>query len=452
MRFLASAALGVVLAAGCSSSSKDGAPASTTSSQAQPIQGGSVDSTHDYAVGVCVGGGPGQCQLLCSGALIAPNLVMTARHCVDQTQPQIDCTNPTYNTFGGLRGSAANYWITTYYQMFQGSVGWHQASQIVTTPGTAVCGNDMALIILSGNVPLSETGGAYVTPVVQYPMTDHNLYKTTVTAIGYGDTSATTQDAGTRRILQNINLACIPGDAVIDCPSQIMTQMTVNEFISGDSTCEGDSGSSAYEQINFNKGIPLSFGVLSRGGASGSTCVQPVYTRTDQWSSFIISTAIQAASMGGYTPPVWTQPPPSTDGGTPPPPDAGTTAPDGGPPPPPPGTLGATCSANTDCNSGMCLSQDNGTTWVCSQACNPAGDGSDCGDPSYRCVPDNAGNGYCFVKPTGGGCSVAPSIHDPSKPVPWGALTLAGIWAISAARSSRRRETETEMSTVRKRR
>src|ERR1700690_4581259 len=139
----------VILAAGCSSSEP-------TNSISMKVQGGSVDTTDDFAVGVCAGNGPGQCQLICSGALIAPNLVMTARHCVDQTSSKtIDCTS---TTFGSPYGSASNYYITTNYLMNQGSIGWHQASQIITTPGAnaLVCGNDIALLILSTNVSLTE--------------------------------------------------------------------------------------------------------------------------------------------------------------------------------------------------------------------------------------------------------------------------------------------------------
>jgi hypothetical protein len=411
----------VILAAGCSSTD----PSST---QQQPVQGGSVDTTHNYAVGVCVGNGPGQCQLLCSGALIAPNLVMTARHCVDQSPQAIDCTSAS-TIFGAQYAPTNYYYITTYYQMQgQSTKGWHQAKQIFTTPGSKVCGNDMALIMLSDNVALSEAGGSYVTPIVQYPMTDHTRYSTTETAIGYGDTSATTQDAGTRHILQNVNILCIPGDANIDCGQQ--PQITPNEFISGDSTCEGDSGSSAYEQKAFNKSVPVSFGVLSRGGSSGSTCLQPVYTRTDAWKDFIVNTALTAAQVGAYTAPSWTQAaPPPTDGGTT---DSGTTS--DGATPPPPGSLGAPCGDPTDCDSGLCLSDDGGTTYICSATCNSAGDGSDCGLPNYQCIDDGSGNstGWCFPKPDssfnnqGGGCAVGKS--DPSKPVPWGTVAIAGAW------------------------
>ncbi len=434
----------VILAAGCSSSAGP-----MIGQQSQAVQGGSVDTTHDYAVGVCAGNGPGECQLICSGALIAPNLVMTARHCVDTTPKQIDCTSSS-NVFGAPYASASNYYITTWYLMNQGSIQWFQASQIITTPGgegTQICGNDMAFLLLSSNVPIADAGGSFVTPVVQYSMSDHTRYSTTVTAIGYGDTDAVTMDAGERHILENVNLVCIPNDP--DIPCGVQSQITNNEFVSGNSTCEGDSGSSAYEQTNFNKNIPVSFGVLSRGSTSGDTCEEPIYTRTDAWSSFIVSTALTAATAGGYTPPPWTQPPPPADAGTST--DSGGTAPDGAALPPP-GTLGAPCGDNTDCTSGICESDDGGQTYICTQQCDPANNGSDCGAAGYQCVTagstDAGPFGYCFPAPPGttsdptqtGGCAVGRS--DPSKPVPWKTLAFAGAYLATVLLRSRRRRSE----------
>jgi V8-like Glu-specific endopeptidase len=423
----------VISFAGCSSND------ARTSTQTQGVQGGSVDTTHNYAIGVCVGNSFGQCQLLCSGALLAPNLVMTARHCVQQ--PTSDTINCASTTFGAQYATTNYFYITTYYVMQgQATQGWHHVKQIFTTPGTLVCGNDMALLELADNVTPAETS-TFVTPVVQYSMTDHTRYSTTVTAIGYGNTSATNMDAGTRHILQNVDLLCIPGDSEIDC-GNTNGQVTNNEFVSGNSTCDGDSGSSAYEQKNFNKSIPVSFGPLSRGGSSGSTCEQPVYTRTDAWSSFIVSTALTAATAGGYTPPAWTQAAPPDDGGTTTTPDSSTTS--DGAAPPPPGSLGAPCGDASDCDSGLCLSNDGGTTYVCSQTCDPNGDGSDCGD-GYACQGDGQGNGYCFPKPpdttsttSSGGCAVGTS--DPSKPVPWRTLAFSAVFlGVALARTRRRR-------------
>lgn len=417
--------------AGCSSS-RDAA-----GSSAAPIQNGTNDSGHPFAVGVCVGG-PNNCQEICSGALIAPNLVMTARHCVNSTPSAIDCSTAS---FGAQPYSTSNYWITTDYTMWQVSKGWHQAAHIYTTPGSLVCGNDMALIELKDDVSSSEVS-TLVTPVVQYSIGDTSRYSTTVTAIGYGiNTPAdmSGSSAGYRRIKQNINLTCIPNDPALDCGS-LMGVLTANEFVSGDGTCEGDSGSSAYEQKNFNMSTPVSFGVLSRGGVDTQTqtCVGGIYTRTDAWKDFIINTAKSAAADGGYPPPSWTQPPP------PPPPDGGM------PPPPGQGQLGDACSNNTDCASKLCESQD-GSSYTCTQTCdasNPCPTGYACaasGNANY-CFPQapstdggGGGGGSHEIVITKSGCSVSPTAADPTKPVPWRLGALAAVVGLAIARRRRAR-------------
>ena len=414
----------VILAGGCSASD-------STKTQVQAIQGGTLDTKDSFAVGVCAGSGPGQCQLFCSGALIAPNLVMTARHCVNQPSSQsIDCAS---TTFGGQYTSTSDYFVTTNSSMLQGSLGWHQAKTIWTTTGTKVCGNDMALIELVNNVSLSEAGGQFVTPVVQYSMTDHTKYSTTVTAIGYGDTSATQQDPGTRYQLQNVNLACIPGDSVIDCGQQ--TQLTANEFVSGNGTCEGESGSSAYEQKNFNKNIAVSFGVpLARRLERRHVRRRHLHAHR-RVGDVVHRAGAQPAASDGITPRRRGRKRRlrrATVGRRPRTAEARRTAQRLRRP----ASLGAPCSDPSDCNSGLCLSDDNGTTYICSATCNSAGDGSDCGQPNYQCVDDGTGNstGWCFPKPSdssfnnqSGGCAMGGK-SDPSKPVPWGTVAIAGAW------------------------
>jgi hypothetical protein len=198
-------------------------------------------------------------------------------------------------------------------------------------------------------------------------MTDHTRYKTTQTAIGYGKTSAGVNDAGTRHILQNIKVVCIPGDPNIPCPQG---QVDNNEYIAGDGTCQGDSGSGAFEQTNFNANTPVTMGILSRGGVMGNNCVGAVYTRTDNWRSLILQAVKQGSIDGGYPMPPWTQPAPPQPDASMPPNDSSVPLPDGATPPKVP--LGGTCSTASDCASGDCESFDNGTTYVCTQACDPS--------------------------------------------------------------------------------
>jgi MYXO-CTERM domain-containing protein len=377
-------------------------------STSSAVQGGTIDQTHAFAVGICIGAKGPACSAVCSGALIAPNLVVTARHCVDNiSSEQIDCS---VAKFGAPLGPASAFWITTNYSLFQSTTGWHQASNIVTPTPTPVCGNDLALLILSANVPANEA--TPVTPAVQYPITDHTKYSTTETAIGFGLTSPANQNsAGTRHIRQNIQIQCIPGDAQLDCGSLVGTDLDTKEFLAGDGTCEGDSGSSAYEQQSFNANQPVSLGVLSRGGVStdGQTCISAVYTRLDSWKDLLVQTAHQAATQGGYPLPVWA-------GGTDtPPPDAGTPDSGSSNAPPSPGAFGATCSSDDECNSKTCRNYDGGTL-ICTQTCDASNNtcpgGYDC--TKGFCFPKaGTGNQVTTTTTTTTGCSAAPGSPAP---------------------------------------
>ena len=395
--------------AGCSSSSSTNAPESVSKSSAA-IQGGTTDTTHSFAVGIFTTQGA-----LCSGALIAPNLVLTARHCVAQVgSEQVDCATDKF----GPNNSADSFYVTTDAQMSQNG-NYYQASKIVTPTDTHFCGNDMALIILSSNVPAKVA--TPVTPAVEYPITDDSHYSSQVTAIGYGITAVGAQDEGTRRIKKDIAIQCIPGDKAMPCDN--VPDLAPTEFVTGSGTCSGDSGSSAYDQTSFDSGKPITLGVLSRGGEQGTQCLDAVYTRADSFKDLIIQTAYEAAKAGGYSPPAWTNPPPDSSGA------------------PQQGALGSSCQKDGDCLSKACASSD-GNTFVCSQTCTP-GDDTTCPD-GYSCkdAGDGSGNGYCFAgassSSSGGGsgngdnagssprstttttsgCSLSSS-GGPTNPVPW---------------------------------
>jgi MYXO-CTERM domain-containing protein len=307
-----SVGIGALLVACAMSCGSQALPSDRVGVSTSDIQGGSTDTTHSFAVGVVQLAQAQQNMVaFCSGVLLAPNLVATARHCVAElTSTTIDCAT---STFGPLF-PADQVFVTTDSTITMSSNFVGVTSVIVPTGTnqTAVCGNDIALMILDQNIDLPE----YVEPVIQPPMTSAQ-YEAIVTAIGYGidtPTDTTGDTAGTRRIRENVQLTCIPNDtAFTDCFSDPVARqvLTSGEFVSGDSTCEGDSGSGAFEQSNFDMGKWVAFGVLSRGGVStdGTTCEQPIYTRFDAWASLIIG-AEQKAQMAepkadAYPLPAW---------------------------------------------------------------------------------------------------------------------------------------------------
>jgi hypothetical protein len=398
----------VICVGGCGSNV--GAPLEPIGQSANTIQGGTTDTTHTFAIGICGGsdGNPdgGQnCQVLCSGALIAPNLIISARHCVDNVSSDtVDCSS---DTFGSLLFPADQYYITTDQDMFDPGAHWIQVSQIVTPTPTSFCGNDLSLLILSSNVPTSEAS-IFATPEIWYPI-DSPRYSSTETAIGYGLDSPTDENsAGVRRILQNINIECVPDDPVTSqaCAPVAESGIAENEFEAGNGPCEGDSGSSAYEQDAFNSGTFLSLGVLSRGGSSGNLCIGSVYTQLYPWQSLILSTAAEAATMGGYSAPAWTvEPSGGGDGGSPSGDSGahldGATTTDGGKLP-----LGATCSASGLCGSNQCVELGD-AGYVCSKMCttgDPCPTGFDC---SMGYCFAGSGSGTESSNGGSGGCSLA---------------------------------------------
>jgi hypothetical protein len=365
-------ALVAVWSAACSS-----APSSSelTAITAAAIQNGATDPTHSFVVAVLQNSNQ---VALCSGSLLAPNLVATARHCVTTLTgpPQIDCAT---SVFGSVLPPSDL--VVTNDEQISTKGHFFGVTKIIVPTGAQqdkVCGNDIALLILDRNVVLPQ----YVTPTISPPMTDPK-YSISVTAIGYGidsptDMSGTT--AGVRRIIQNVSLACVPNDtSFFGCYSgpQAAQVLSPNEFLSGDaSTCEGDSGSGAFDQGSFDRGTWVSFGVLSRGAvnADGGSCIQPIYSRFDAWAQLISGAAQTAAAMGGYAVPAWAMLP-------------GTPVVDAAAPSGPPALLqdGMVCGGDNQCRSNACLSTDN-VNFFCSSACEAGACSA-----GFGCV-----QGYCF--------------------------------------------------------
>lgn len=269
--------------------------------QTSAIQDGTSDTkaAHNFAVGIV-----SRYNTVCSGTLIAPNLVLTARHCVVPPTAEGAAGVTCSDTFPKANVSPGDLFVTTSPNLL--SAKKRYAAKKITTPtDRGFCGNDIALITLQSNVPESEAEPAI--PVVQFAMSDRSRIGGTIAALGYGITSPSANDSGIRRIHEDISIVCVPGDDSYACKGSYKSMVDSEaEFVTEGFVCSGDSGGGAFDQATFTEGAPYVLGALSRGPQTDDRCLAAIYSRTDAHADLIIAAGLEAAEAGGYDPPGWT--------------------------------------------------------------------------------------------------------------------------------------------------
>jgi MYXO-CTERM domain-containing protein len=257
----------------------------------ESIVGGQPDSTSHNVIGILTKEGE-----LCSGSLILPNLVLTARHCVAAlASDNVQCG---VTMFGAVHPASdfAISWDNNLRDNIDANTVYH-ATSIKTPPDPSVCGNDIALIELSSNVPADQA--TPIVPRLDSPPMTNEIFS----AVGYGLTNPNDQagtTAGQRMRYDGGKVTCV-GSACGRSSGAV-----ANEWTGQVPVCSGDSGGPALDM----QGQVM--GATSRGPQQ---CDFAVYTGVSAWKSFIVDGATQAVSDGGYPPPGWVTGMPTSSGG-----------------------------------------------------------------------------------------------------------------------------------------
>jgi Trypsin len=303
---------------------------------------GVPDRGRDPAVVAIDVGGEG----LCTGTLIAPNVVLTARHCVARTSESVACPSTVAQVHSQRPAATLGIYVGDDVVRSEFvAVG----REIVVPAGQTLCGADIALVLLDRNV-------AGVSPV---PLRTKGVVKgERVRAVGFGK-RGDNDPAGVKLLRDHV--------AVLD--------VTRAEFQVGEATCQGDSGGPALD----SKTGEL-VGVVSRGGPScEGKDVHNIYTRVDVFLPLIHAALQQAAQ------PI---PPPGSenddadevdveedagsavDGAVVSPVSADASA-----KPPkakkskPVTDMGEACATGAECSTGVCVREADGTPSYCSRTC-----------------------------------------------------------------------------------
>jgi hypothetical protein len=321
------------------------------------IIGGTVVASPTYVVALCEGESWFDCRPFCGGTLVAPNLVVTARHCADVTGGDpLDCA--TYQ-FDGVLKREATIWVTSASPV-SNSAEFHRGARW-TVPRARACGHDLAFLTLEDAFPADA---AVATPLVSDTALSPEM---ALDVYGYGITGPVEPLDGRRRTTK-AHLLCAGGhDSCEGVPAA--TDLHATEIVVDARVCPGDSGAGT---VAPGDGL---VGPLSRSVGGTSPCGYGVYTSLGQHALLLARTARDAATRGAYAVPGWVAQAEQAGNGS------GLPA----------RAFGATCDDDADCTSGRCRSYDGGLAWTCARPC-------DEGCPDGACH-DGGDGSFCFAEP-----------------------------------------------------
>ncbi|MEQ1571564.1 MAG: trypsin-like serine protease, partial [Myxococcota bacterium] len=272
-----------------------------------------VDPAHAWAVGVCRT--ESECTEdtgKCSGTLVGPNLVLTARHCVD---PGMYVSNTFCEIeFMGLQ-DPHELFVTLEPDPYGSPrpATWRPVQAVYVPEDPGICSSDVAILVLETPVSPEEAAPAWldvVTNLAEQPPSE-------VAVVARGRLNDADDGGFIRRIVEHIPVMCV-SDVEGDCtmpdetyPSGVFVFPPPFAVIAP-TLQTGDSGSGMIDQHSLAAGVPrvVAVNTISAAPSEDSPAYASAGIRTSLHAEFLLAAARDGAALGGLEPPPWRGPPP----------------------------------------------------------------------------------------------------------------------------------------------
>lgn len=271
-----------VCAAGCTPSLEEG-PGTTT----LPVLYGTPSGADDDGVVQLRATNARGTALSCTGTLVAPNLVITARHCVTNFKPEpFACTADGELTPTSVGGETGEYVDPAQIQVRVGSMVAFNSpaaafgTTIFAPASASICRNDIAAVLLDRSFP--------DLPLLPIRWRTGNERLERLRMVGYGR-NETVDPIGTRRARSDVTIAFVG-------PSEFQPEgdpIVANTFeTSGPVLCEGDSGGPAFTERGALTGVFSQF-----VGPCESATTRNIFTQVAPFASATLTEAFEAAGF-----------------------------------------------------------------------------------------------------------------------------------------------------------